>query len=152
MKRSGHIQLRETVDEVESSTVVLASQFSRINRVLLILLRRESRIQYEYDVSGHTIFFRIRATDENLHRFRGELMRLFRFNAVGFNGFRQINCCTICAADGVTQFEVRTPVPRATDGKDIILVMWEQSAALLSRLPKRSSAASAPISRITPAH
>jgi len=148
MTRSEIAELRATLVEVESSIADLASQFARINRILLMLLRRESRIQYEYDVSGTTIYFRIRSDDGKLHRAREDFMQLFSFSEVGFDGFRKINCCTISAADGITQFEIKSPSRQTADAKDLISVMWEQSEALFQRLPQRSSAVTAPISRI----
>lgn len=152
MKHIEFSELRATVNEVESSFADLASQFARINRLLLMLLRWETRVQYEYDVSGATICFRIRSNDEKIHRAREELMQIFRFSAVGFRGFRTINCCTISAADGITQFEIRAPSPRTAEAKDLLALLWEQSETLLAKLPQRSSAASAPISRIVPSY
>ena len=144
--------MRETVDAVAASAAALTSQFSRINRILLLLIRWRSRIQYQYEIADSTIYFRVRSNNENLHRSRDDIMQLFSFTVVGYNGFRAVNCCTIERAGAIMQFEIRTPKRRMVDEEDLLADLWEHSKSLLSKLPFQSPAATEPINRIGPHH
>jgi hypothetical protein len=141
MMQSEISELRDTVYEAEASIVGIAAQFTRINRLLLVLIRRKARLQYEYRRSGTTIYFRVRVDGGRAERSRESLMQIFRFTSVDFHGFRSFNCCAISFEGDIMQVEITAPTLRADGTNDLLSVLWAQSDYLLSKLPEHSSAA-----------
>lgn len=125
----------------------IAKKFDYINRLLVILLRKQSRIAYQYDIVDQRVLFRIRLPlcDDRLSVY-DNLFRQFSFDLRDFNGFFVVNCCTMTAENDIAQFNIRLKIldndrPWCT----LFSYFSEQSEHLLNKLPKRSPAATQPI-------
>jgi len=126
--------------DMVGTAVRTARQFDRINRWLLILLRRQDRIAYQYSIDDNEVTFRIRS-DKVL----GIAARLLMFPFRDLTGNTIMSMLNGAVYDGVTEFSVRMPVsqPRAAHMRpDLMLAYFaDQSVRLLKQLPNRSAAA-----------
>lgn len=149
-RRNKHAILFRKARAMAHGVTQLAEQFSRINRLLIILLRRQARIAYQYDISDHNVYFRLNMPNDMQSKINSDsIMRYFSFNIKDFNGSCGINSCSVTAVDDVLQFRIR--LPSANDRgpwMELLSYFWCQSEILLKKLPQRSLAATSPIPQL----
>jgi|GEM_PF-1270137 len=144
MRRQSHAMMVSVSDA--------AKRFDRINRWLVVLLRRQSRVEYQWTIDDFgTVKFRfagpyaarLDADDAALIR----VVNMFQVDVRDVRGgwsFR--SGATSWTSQGVVQFDVRYPtasdLPSSMNACDR-LIAWpaDQTRALLRKLPKRSDAA-----------
>jgi len=145
--RNKHAVLIRKSETMTKGITRIAEQFGRINRLLIILLRRQSRIAYQYDIIDDCVYFRVRLSGK---KERGvdsnNLMRCFSFGIEDFNGECGVNCCSVTGVNDVVQFRVRL-LSTNDNGPWSALFSYfsQQSELLLKKLPQRSTAATSPI-------
>ncbi|SEO73317.1 GIY-YIG nuclease family protein [Aquisalimonas asiatica] len=145
--RSKHTEtIRKSKAMVEGVTRT-AAQFDRINRLIIILLRRQSRIPYQYDVIDDCVYFRFRLSKKAAARLNPDnLIHYFRFNIEDLNGRSAINCCSVTEVEDVMQFRVHLLSENKDGPKDELFAYFAtQSKFLLKKLPQCSLAATSPI-------
>jgi hypothetical protein len=125
----------------------IAAKFDYINRLLVILLKRQSRIPYQYDIVDQHVVFRIRLpiSHDRLSVY-DNLVQQFSFDIKDFNGWLGVHCCEITAENDVIQFNIRLKI--LEDDRSLCALFsyfTEQSEFLLNKLPKCSPATIQPI-------
>lgn len=125
----------------------LTEKFGRINRLLTILYRRQSRIPFEYGADDNGICFRVRSSvfAESERGGRQQLMNYFSFRFEDLNSFGFQNCCRMISEGGVTQFMIDYPTPISPHLAGLVSYFMDQTRQFLNRLPQRSAAATTPI-------
>ncbi|AEV27608.1 hypothetical protein Dsui_3277 [Azospira oryzae PS] len=146
-RRGKHRGLIRKSKAMVDSVARTAGQFGRINRLLMILLRRQSRIPYQYDVIDDCVYFRVRLLRNNKGGFdSANLMRYFSFDIEDLSGWCGINCCSVTSVGDVMQFRVRLlSVNEDRPWSALFSYFSRQSECLLKKLPRRSSVATYPI-------
>ncbi|MCK9622896.1 MAG: GIY-YIG nuclease family protein [Methylobacter sp.] len=146
-RRNKHAALLRKARAMAQGASRTAEQFSRINRLLIILLRKQARIEYQYDIVDHNVYFRLRmpnGTRSNINS--NSIMRYFSFDIEDFSGWCGINSCSVTGLGDIVQFRVCLP---STDDhspwSELLSYFSCQSELLLKKLPQRSSAATSPI-------
>ena len=117
-----------------------AKKFARINRLLIMLLRREACIAYQYDMVDGCICFRIVLPDRSSSSWLDRVARYFDFFVDGFARSPNTGRCSVCIVNEVLQFKVHIET-----SNELVRAYWLQSEVLLNKLPRRSSAAKSPI-------
>jgi hypothetical protein len=142
-RRQGkHIRHQKKNTSLVACITQIAKQFGRINRLLIILLRKQTRLSYEYDIIKGHVYFRVLHADESSSKKYALMMQMFSFYIEDFYGCCVVNCCTVTCADGILQYNIRLFSDSQTRPWDSFFTYFsQQSELLLMRLPKRSSAA-----------
>lgn len=145
-RRNKHTALLRKAKAMTQGVIQITEQFSRINRLLIILLRKQSRIAYQYDIIDHNVYFRLYVPNGMRSKISSDIMDLFSFNIEDFSRWSCINCCSFIHVGDVVQFRVRLP---SADNKgpwgEPVSYFSSQSERLLNKLPQRSAAATSPI-------
>ncbi|AYL68947.1 MULTISPECIES: GIY-YIG nuclease family protein [Citrobacter] len=130
MKKQSNLMINDLIEVTE--------QFSRINRLLLILLFKQHRLLYQYDIEENTVKFRIAdnyAEQSDAHK----IMRMFSFSIKDFRYTGTTNYCSgICRKDTITQYSVRM-ISADQNAHPLVAYLASQTENLLNRLPMRSS-------------
>lgn len=147
LKAHRHLRLSRRVDVFASNAKAAVDQFQCINRLLVILLRKQTRIAYEYDITDSFIYFRLILEGAAL-RFAesGAMARYFQFNVHDFTRWTAINSSNMLREGSIVQFNFRRAGKEGSAEQQILYsYLVNQSEALLNSLPKRSAAAGGPI-------
>lgn len=141
-RQENYIKYKKKNSSLVASTTRVVEKFGYINRLLIILLRKQTRLAYQYDVIDGYVYFRLRLPNSQAKVEHDTVMQMFSFNVDDFNGWRGINCCSVTYADGILQYRVRLLSAGEHGSQDSMLYYFsQQSEFLLARLPNRSSAA-----------
>jgi hypothetical protein len=125
----------------------MSNKFGRINRLLTVLYRRQTRIPFEYERSEDQIFFRVRRPS-NVSSFDTDssvIMDYFRFQIEDQYGWGGFNFCSVIGSADIVQFNVELPSSTVKEWDPVIGYFVAQSMTFLDRLPKRSAANKEPI-------
>lgn len=145
-RRSRPDRLLERSKAMVGSVNELARQFGRVNRLLSLLHRRQSRIAFQYELMDEVVYFRLRVPAADAKRDAwGAVMDYFHFELKDLNGWGSANCCTMLGQGDVVQFEIHMSPLFDTPWSSLFSYFIEQSRLFLKRLPARSAAAAAPI-------
>jgi T5orf172 domain len=146
-RRKNHAALIRRSKEVAPQVIELAKKFDRIQRLLLLLLRRQTRYEYEYDILENKIVFRIRLDKLKIKRlFNHDLMLAFSFGITDLRTSSWRNCCSITARDDIIQYNIMRPSESGSQSYHPLLdYFMTQSEILLKKLPTRSAAVSSSI-------
>lgn len=145
-KRPRQDRLQTRSKAMVTSVEKLARQFGRINRLLSVLHRRQSRIAFQYDIIDDVVYFRLQTPGADTRRdIRDTPLDYFHFEIKDLNGWGSANCCTLLGEGDVIQFEIRMPFLLDTAWTDLFTYFIGQSREFLKRLPSRSAAAAEPI-------
>ncbi|NOS88937.1 MAG: GIY-YIG nuclease family protein [Methylococcaceae bacterium] len=125
----------------------IAEQFLRIDRLLIVLFRKQARIAYQYDIVGHYVYFRLRMPDVMRSNIDSDsIMSYFSFDIEDFSGRCGINSCSVTGVGDVVQFRIRLPSAEdISPWRELLSYFSCQSELLLKKIPQRSSAATSPI-------
>lgn len=142
-----HERLTQKSAKVSGDAVRLVQQFGRINRLLIMLHRRQGRIAYEYDITDEAIHFRVRLNEHLQGTWHpNALQDYFDFRVDSLSGSTAVRPCTADKDGDLVQFDFRRyKVDRVSDGQTLLAYLAAQSEILLNRLPKRSAAAQQPV-------
>lgn len=125
-----------------ASVTTIAEKFSRLNRLLIILFRKQGRIAYQYDIKDGYVYFRLQLPSLQAQEQYGSVMQVLSYQIEDFNGWRGVNCCTVTYSEGILQYRVQLLSDGESGSQEsIICYFFRQSQYLLSRLPSRSAAA-----------
>ncbi|WP_188566222.1 GIY-YIG nuclease family protein [Undibacterium terreum] len=133
------------------SVTGLAEKFGRINRLLTILYRRQTRIPFEYEQQGDVVNFRVRlpsplkAPDQNLFA----ILAYFNFEIEDLQGFGSFSCCSARGRNDIVEFIVELPHAFSADWSPLMTYFVKQTLAFFQRLPTRSPAAFQPIPHVS---
>lgn len=146
-RRRRRDQLLRRSNIMTKSIEKLARQFGRMNRLLAVLYRKQSRIPFEYDVVDGVVYFRLLrpAADVGHDRLRDNVMDYFSFQIEDLNGWTSQNRCTVIGMGDVIQYTVRMSSVDDRSWTPLIEYFSKQTKIFLERLPKRSAAAVLPI-------
>ena len=124
-------------DKMISSLVKVTEQFSRINRLLIILLFKQHRLRYQYDIEDNTVLFRIVDNHTDQHD-TFKIMSMFSFYIKDFSSTGGTNYCSeVRSHDTVTQYRVRL-ISGDHDANPMVAYLASQSERLFNKLPSRS--------------
>lgn len=133
-----HLKMKKKSETMISNLARVTEQFSRINRLLLILLFRQHRLRYQYDIEDNIVLFRI-ADNHFDQRDTTEIMRMFSFFVEDFSGMGGTNYCTgVCRADTITQYSVQL-ISDDPHAHPLVAYLGSQTERLFNLLPARSS-------------
>jgi hypothetical protein len=114
----------------------VSTQFDRINRWLLVLLRRQGRIAFQYDIIDGHVYFRLHGSarlDDD------RLLEILCFRIQDASGRHVLsNDWNGSEADGVVQYKFRLPTVK---DHPVLAHLSSQTEAILNMLPRRSTAA-----------
>lgn len=146
-RRNPHEKLIRRSKKIAPQIIDLAKKFDRIQRLLLLLLRRQSRYEYEYDILDTKIVFRIRLESRHVKRLCDDVdVTAFSFGIEDLRASSWKNYCSITAHDGIIQYDIMRPSESGCQSYHPLLdYLMTQNEMLLKRLPRRSSAASSSI-------
>ncbi len=138
------IQFQQGVKAFSKSISRINAQFEKINRLLLILIRRQSRISYQYDFIDGDVYFRILRPVTCWDKLEPAMIsRLFDFTLEGVvEGECGTAWCRYCGRNGIIQYKIS--LSELTDPnwrQPVLAYFFEQSEQLLKKLPIRSAAA-----------
>lgn len=141
-KQEKWVRYQKKAAEFMTDINKVTAQFDRINRLLVILMRKQAKLAFQYDIVDDQIYFRLRISEEisrnALNSKMEKIMMLFSFFIHDFNnGWGMVNCCSASYSDGILQFNV-CPMPSSNS---LVIYFLRQSEFLLKKLPKRSAAA-----------
>ena len=137
-----HVKYHKKNMSLMTGVTRIAEQFCRINRLLIILLRKQEKLAYQYDIVDGHVYFRLRLSNVIGNIEHDTVMQMLSFNIEDFNGYCGRNCCSVTCADGILQYNVRLLSADGTRPWDSLFSYFsQQSEYLLKRLPKRSPAA-----------
>lgn len=117
-------------------------KFKKIHRLISFLMRRQDRIQFQYDEVGDCIYFRVRHSSPSNLNLSHAVMRRFSFSVQDFQGWVGVNCCSAVGSNDIIQYKVQ-PI-KIKDGlpaHSFLSCLSSQTERLFSQLPKRSLAA-----------
>lgn len=138
-----HKKLSERASSTFEDTQEILKRFHTINRLLIILMRRQYRVPYQYDYEGERIIFRVDAQFMRESELR-KLPMLFSFSLEGFYGFQFRHCCSMTVSEGIAQFELTPPSEgeqtHSASLEVLLKFMFKQSEAIFKKLPRRSPA------------
>ncbi|MGX5055529.1 GIY-YIG nuclease family protein [Enterobacter asburiae] len=133
-----HGKMKKRSDAMISNVVRVTEQFSRINRLLLILLFKQQRLRYQYDIEGNTILFRIadnRTNQRDIHK----IMHMFSFFIEDFRYMGGTNYCSGVFGEGtITQYNVEL-ISADPDAHPLVAYLASQTERLFNKLPSRLS-------------
>jgi len=133
-----HGKMKKRSDALISNVVRVTEQFSRINRLLLILLFKQQRLRYQYDIEGNTILFRIadnRTNQRDIHK----IMHMFSFFIEDFRYMGGTNYCSGVFGEGtITQYNVEL-ISADPDAHPLVAYLASQTERLFNKLPSRLS-------------
>ncbi|HEP0316995.1 TPA: GIY-YIG nuclease family protein [Enterobacter bugandensis] len=133
-----HAKMKKRSDTMINNVVRVTEQFSRINRLLLILLFKQHRLRYQYDIEGNTILFRI-ADNRTDQRDAHKIMRMFSFFIEDFRYLGGTNYCSGVFGEGtVTQYNVEL-ISGDHDAHPLVAYLASQTERLFNKLPSRSA-------------
>lgn len=133
-----HRKMKKQSDAMISSLVRVTEQFSRINRLLLILLFKQHRLSYQYDIEDNTVLFRI-ADNRTDQRDTLKIMRMFSFSIEDFWCTGGTNYCSgACRKDTITQYSVQL-ISGDHNAHPLVAYLASQTEHLFNKLPSRSS-------------
>lgn len=136
-----HVTLRLKSNAWVSSISRVAEQFDRINRLLIILFRKQTKIAYQYDIVDGYIYFRLLSSTK-YYGSHDRIMRMFSFEIADFNGECGLNGCSVIGVDNVIQYKINLFTNKNFQpGNATLSCFWEQSEKYLSKLPARSPGA-----------
>jgi len=133
-----HRRMKKQSDAMISSLVRVTEQFGRINRLLLILLFKQHRLRYQYDIEDNTVLFRI--VDNHTEQTDTlKIMRMFSFSIKDFKCTGGANYCVeVYSKDTITQYSVRL-ISDNDDAHPLVAYLASQTERLFNKLPSRSS-------------
>jgi hypothetical protein len=138
-----HAKLLRNTKAMVRSVSAIAEKFGRINRILHILLRKQAKVAFQYDIIEDQIYFRLRL-GKNYRDDNVKIMQLFSFKLEDHNGWYGLNCCSVSGLNDVVQYEIRLlSLDQNERWHPLFSYFASQSERLLARLPTRSSAATA---------
>jgi len=129
---------------LKGSATQIILRFFRINRLLIILLRKKNSLAYQWDIVDGHVHFRVRRLMSTEQLQTDKLWCMFTFRLTTLFGESTYSCCssTIYDQSGILQYSVRLPT---ADEKNphgrLFYDLFLQSELLLDKLPKRSPAA-----------
>lgn len=133
-----HRKMKKQSDAMISNLVGVTEQFSRINRLLLILLFKQHRLRYQYDIEENTVLFRI-ADKRADQRDTLKIIRMFRFFIEDFRYTGVTNYCSgACSKDTITQYSVQL-ISGDHNAHPLVTYLASQTERLFNKLPSRSS-------------
>lgn len=137
-----HVRYQKKNMSLVADITRIAEKFGRINRLLIILLRKQARVAYQYDIVDGHAYFRLRLPNSQAKAQCDAVKKILSFNVEDFKGWRTVNCCSVAYANGILQYNVRL-ISEASIGssESMLCYLSRQSEFLLARLPKRSPAA-----------
>ena len=139
--RRMHAQLRAQTDSLKDT----ADRFHRINRLLLLLERRQSRIAFEQEVGDDQIVMRIAVGDEEeAARLAEKMHGLLHVRMSDVEGnLLGVNICTTAACEGdVLRLHINRPSDyRGTPLGELLAGLSADAEYRLSTLPAQSAAA-----------
>lgn len=139
-------KLRKKSETMAQHMSVLADQFNNIFRIIILLIRRQNKIQYQYDIENNTVLFRIRLPENKSHIGLDKLARYFSFDVEDFFGLFSANCCSILRKKDIIQYRIQfVAVPDGFPCGAIFTYFTTQLKWLLAKLPPRSIAATVPL-------
>lgn len=146
-RRKKHAVLIRRSKEVAPQVIELAKKFDRIQRLLLLLLRRQTRYEYEYDILENQIVFRIRLEKPQIKRLCNAVdVPAFSFGIEDLRASSWKNYCSITARDDIIQYNIMRPSESGSQSHHPLLdYFMTQSEILLKKLPTRSAAVSSSI-------
>lgn len=141
-------RLASRSDSIKSCVTEIAEKFHRINRILLILLRKQASLAYQYDIVGDHLYFRLYLPrNKRLREDSSKIMMYFHFDLEDYFGHCGINFCSSTVGIGDTiQFNIR--MLTAEDGtprSELFSYFFQQSEYILKKIPQCSPAAKEPI-------
>lgn len=133
-----HTKMKKQSDAIISNIIRVTEQFSRINRLLLILLFKQHRLRYQYDIEKNTVLFRIVDNHNNQHDTL-KIMRMFSFVIEDFSYIGGVNYCLgTCSEGKITQYSVHI-ISDDHDAHPLVAYLASQTERLFNKLPSRSS-------------
>jgi len=132
-----HRKMKKQSDEMISNLVGVTEQFSRINRLLLILLFKQHRLRYQYHIEENTVLFRI-ANNRTDQRETLKIMRMLSFFIKDFRYTGGTNYCLgTCSKDTITQYSVQL-ISGDHNAHPLVAYLASQTERLFKKLPSRS--------------
>ncbi|WP_038913939.1 GIY-YIG nuclease family protein [Dickeya zeae] len=131
-------KMKKQSDAMMDNLVRVTEQFSRINRLLLILLFKQHRLRYQYDIEKNTVIFRI-AVNHSDQCDTSKVMSMFSFFIKDFRYMGGSNYCLEACSDGtITQYNVQL-ISGDHDAHPLVAYLASQTERLFNKLPSRSS-------------
>lgn len=132
-----HRKMKKQSDVMISNFIRVTEQFSRINRLLLILLHKHDRLNYQYDIKDNTVLFRIADNRTDQHD-TFKIIRMFSFFIKDFRCMGGTNYCSgVCSKDTITQYSVQL-ISSDHDAHPLVAYLASQTELLFNKLPSRS--------------
>mgnify|MGYP004707864913 CR=1 FL=1 len=138
-KKSDHQyrKIKKQSDEMICSLVKVTEQFSKINRLLLILKFRQNRLRYQYDIRNNTILFRI-VDNSKIQHDKVKIMRMFSFTIDDFSYMGGTNYCSgVCSENSIVQYSVQL-ISGDHSAHPLVAYLASQTERLFNKLPSRS--------------
>ena len=119
------------------SIIDIANKTKKINRLLIILIRRNRYFQYQYDIIDDELYFRfkVESTNNDPHYY---IRDLFNFHIDDFSSITSTSIGMTLQIDNLFQFT--TQLSSRPINHPLINYVSEQSKILLDKLPQRSNA------------
>lgn len=124
-------------DRFIDSIINTAKKTAKINRLLIMLIKRNKYIQYQYDIIDGELFFRFKIKDK-VNDFHNYIRELFNFYIDDFSSLVAIGIGMTLQVDDLFQFTLQLPDPLIEH--PLIYYVSQQSQILLKKLPERSIA------------
>lgn len=132
-----HRKIKKQSDAMIRNFIEVTEQFSRINRLLLILLLKHDRLIYQYDIEDNTVLFRI-ADNHTDQRETFKIMRMFSFSIKDFKCAGGTNYCSgVCSKGTITQYSVQL-ISGDHNAHPLVAYLASQTELLFNKLPPRS--------------
>lgn len=112
----------------------------RIHRLISLLMRRQTRIAFQWEMESGVINFRIR-NGAFARKGYAAIGLLFNFSLEGSAGLTFTNLCTAAGQDDVVQLNISLPKEGARPQDWYFAYICGEAMYWLNRLPKRSPAA-----------
>ncbi|MDC8773343.1 hypothetical protein [Roseateles albus] len=145
-----YAKLARKANSVTQSVLQISETFSWLNRLLIILLRRQASIAYSYNIDERFVYFRLSMPDKSWCQIKSLISALHRYRSIRvetIDGCMQRNLYLISnSCDNVIKLEIElTSSNDENPGEKLLSYMLHESLVLLKKLPPRSAAATSPI-------
>ena len=136
--KSPYFKKKEQAQAMIASVGNIVAQFNKINRLLLILIYKQHRLRYQYNIENNEVLFRI--IDDGEHLIDSTtVMRMFSFFIKDYRYWGGTNYCTgVCSSGNVTQYSVALLANRS-EPHPLVAYLWSQTESIFKQLPQRSS-------------
>lgn len=137
-----YADLKRTTQLITDALYAMLNNFERMNKILFILLRRQSRMEYQIDKIDDIYFFRIHSENTDLlHKYHELGLSILKYKIVLFNDTVSYNYCPVSSIkNNILQFEIQFPPVSLNPSYQILNLIFVQTMTIFYKLPKKSAA------------